>query len=97
MNYLILIIVAVAGIALGAYFARRGGGGLVTEQSKKKIENKGKILEFMREKERVTNNDIEKLLVVSDATSTRYLDELEKEGKIEQHGTTGKSVFYTLK
>ncbi len=39
MNYLILIIVAVVGIALGTYFARRGSGGLITEQTKKKLEN----------------------------------------------------------
>ncbi len=27
----------------------------------------------------------------------RYLDELEDEGKIIQHGKTGQSVFYTFK
>jgi len=37
---------------------------------------------------------VENLLLVSDATATRYLDELEKEGKIKQVGKTGKGVFY---
>lgn len=37
---------------------------------------------------------MEKLLHVSDATATRYLDELEKEGKIKQVGTTGKHTRY---
>lgn len=97
MNYLILIIVAVVGIALGMYFAGRKGGGLLTEQSRKKAENKERVLGFLQENEKATNNDIEKLLGVSDATAERYLNELEKEGKLTQHGKIGQGVFYTLK
>lgn len=96
MNYTTLIIIAIVGITLGVYFTRRRNGGLLVGQAKKKAENKEKILEFMRENKRVANNDIEKLLGVSDATATRYLDELEKEGKITQHGKIGHAVFYTL-
>jgi len=44
----------------------------------------------------ITNNDVQKLLYVSDATATRYLGILIKEGKIKQEGKTGKSVFYIL-
>ena len=43
---------------------------------------------------RVTNDEVEKLLHVSDATATRYLQSLEKESKIKQVGVTGKAVFY---
>ena len=43
------------------------------------------------------NNDVEKLAGVSNATAERYLDELEKEWKLTQHGTIGQNVFYTLK
>lgn len=43
----------------------------------------------------VTNDDVEKLLHVSDATATRYLSTLEKEGKIKQTGKTGRGVLYT--
>ena len=39
MNYITIIIVAVAGIALGAYFARGRKGGLIAEQGKQKKEN----------------------------------------------------------
>lgn len=46
---------------------------------------------------KITNNDVEKMLGVSDATATNYLEELEQEGKIVQQGKTGRSVFYTLK
>ena len=97
MNYIILIIVAVVGIILGMHFARKGSGGIISTHVKKKTENKNKILQLFREKEKVTNNDIEKLLSVSDATATRYLDELEKEEKVRQIGTTGRSVYYVLK
>ncbi|MFA6076966.1 MAG: hypothetical protein WC735_02730 [Candidatus Paceibacterota bacterium] len=44
---------------------------------------------------RVTNDEVEKFLHVSDATATRYLSQLEKEGKIKQNGKTGHSVFYS--
>jgi Fic family protein len=37
---------------------------------------------------------VEKLLHVSDATATRYLETLEKEGKIKQVGKTGKHTHY---
>ena len=55
MNYLTPILVALVGIALGIYIARRN------------------------------------------ATAERYLDELEKEGKLTQHGTIGQNVSYTIK
>ncbi|MFC1615073.1 DUF977 family protein [Patescibacteria group bacterium] len=102
MNYLILIIVLVAGIVLGSYFARGrfevdGANSLIAGQSKKKGENKAKILEFLQSNKKVTNNNVEKICKVSNATAERYLNELEKDGKITQHGKTGISVFYTLK
>ena len=96
MNYLFLIISFVIGIFVGAYFTKRNIVSPVGEQSKKKAENKEKILEFLHENEKVVNNDIEKLLGVSDATATRYLDELEKENLIVQIGTTGNAVYYVL-
>jgi predicted HTH transcriptional regulator len=43
----------------------------------------------------ITNDEVEKYLHVSDATATRYLSILEKEGKIKQNGKTGKGVLYT--
>ena len=105
MNYTILIIVAIAGIALGMYMSRRGKGDLISKscdctrdwQSEQKTENKKKILEFVQENGQVQNNDVEKLARVSNATAERYLDELEKEGKLTQHGEIGQGVFYTAK
>ena len=97
MNYIVLAIVALAGIALGIYIARQSRGGLISEQEVRKVENKRKILAFVQEHGKIQNNDVEKLTGVSNATAERYLEELEKEGKLIQHGTIGKSVFYSLK
>jgi predicted HTH transcriptional regulator len=97
MNYFVLVIVAVIGIALGMYIARRNGNGLIAEQTAKKTENKQKILAFVQTHGKIQNNDVEKLAGVSNATAERYLDELEKEGKLTQHGTIGQGVFYTPK
>lgn len=96
MNYIYLLTALVIGIGIGIYFAKRKNAHL-SEQSKKKSENKEKILSFLSENEKATNNDIEKLLGVSDATATRYLQELEKDDKINQVGETGHAVFYVLK
>jgi len=98
MNYFALIIVAVVGIALGMYIARRNANaGFIAEQIAKKTGNKQKILVFVQEHGKIQNNDVEKLAGVSNATAERYLDELEKEGKLTQHGVIGQGVFYTPK
>ena len=53
------------------------------------------ILDLFAKQTNLTNDEVEKLLHVSDATATRYLETLEKEGKIKQVGKTGKGVSYT--
>ena len=62
-----------------------------------KAENKQKIFAFAQAHGKIQNNDVEKLAGVSNATAERYLNELEREGKLVQHGTIGQSVFYSLK
>lgn len=62
------------------------------ERVRKKLE---KIVEFLNTNGKVTNDEVEKLLHVSDATATRYLEQLEKEGKIKQVGKTGQNVSYS--
>ncbi len=98
MNYFVLIIVAIVGIALGMYIARRKSNvGFIAKQMEQKAGNKQKILAFVQEHGKIQNNDVEKLAGVSNATAERYLDELEKEEKLTQHGTIGQGVFYTPK
>lgn len=53
------------------------------------------IMNLFEKKKHITNDEVEKLLHVSDATATRYLSELEKQGKITQIGKTGHAVTYT--
>jgi hypothetical protein len=62
-------------------------------QSKKKARLE-KIMAVLNMKSKITNDEIEKLLRVSDATATRYLSALAKEGKIKQVGKTGTGVVY---
>jgi len=100
MNYIILIIAGVCGMVVGSYLGKRQrvkkAMSVKDIQAKEKAETRRKILAFFCSSlnYEATNNDIEKLLGVSDATATRYLDELEKEGLIEQVGKTGTGVYY---
>ena len=53
-----------------------------------------KIMGLFAKQTAVTNDEVEELLHVSDATATRYLAELEKRGRLKQVGTTGRGVSY---
>lgn len=67
------------------------------EKKMKREERKRKIMELFKKQEKVTNNDVEKLLGVSDASVTSYFDELEAEGKIKQIGGERRNTYYVLK
>lgn len=97
MTYLIIILILLI-IALILMELGKIGKVVVyrSERQKQKQENKNKILELFKDKKKITNNDVEELLNVSDATAERYLNELEKEGRAKQIGKTGKSVYYEL-
>lgn len=93
-------------IVLGIYKYKqdkKGGGLKYDEQEEKKRENLEKIMGEMALRQRqnseakITNDEVEKMLSVSNATAERYLDELEKSGRLEQVGRTGLRVFYRLK
>ncbi|OGJ10641.1 hypothetical protein A2456_01455 [Candidatus Nomurabacteria bacterium RIFOXYC2_FULL_36_19] len=53
------------------------------------------VMTLFLKKSKITNDEVEKFLHVSDATATRYLSILEKEGKIKQNGKTGHMVSYS--
>ncbi len=54
-----------------------------------------RVMSLFLKQSKITNDEVEKFLHVSDATATRYLSQLEKEGKIKQSGKTGKGVSYS--
>lgn len=92
MEFMKEIIVLLIGFGAGYWFAK-------SRFKMKKVvdEKQDKILELLRGKGELTNDDVEKAFEVSDATATRYLDKLEKEGKIVQIGKEGRFVKYRLK
>ena len=95
-----ILLILLVGIALGflvAWFLRKNkddNQGIVEERLEQKEENLKKILEYLKGKEKITNDEIEELLNVSHATAFRYLEELEKEGTIKQVGKSGSGVYY---
>ena len=67
---------------------------LIQRQAREKETNKEAVLGLLETQGKLTNNHIEMMLGISDATAERYLNELEKEGKVRQVGGTGSGVFY---
>jgi len=61
----------------------------------RKRKKRDKIMQALNAKTKITNDEVEKLLHVSDATAARYLSALVKENKIKQVGKTGTGVVYS--
>lgn len=64
------------------------------EYYEEKAKNMAKLKDYIKTKDRFTNDELQSYLKVSDTTIGRYLDELEKEKVIKQVGKTGRSVYY---
>ena len=108
MTQTILIILAVAVVVIlltgkGRQVVKSGAQkvtgicAVVLGQTAQKQENKEKILTLLAKNDKLSNSDICQALGVSSRTAVRYLDELEKEGKVEQVGVVGHAVTYRLK
>jgi len=82
-----------------AVFSENGEDMNKTAQNlhKAKEDKKERVIAYLKTRETITNNDVEDLLEVSDVTAYRYLEELEKEGQIQQIGKTGRAVKYQLR
>ena len=65
---------------------------MIQFRKRKKLD---RVMTLFLKKSKITNDEVEKFLHVSDATATRYLSILEKEGKIKQVGKTGHAVSYS--
>ncbi len=85
MIFLIILGALLIGIYIGIY---------ATKRPSRKTKRKEYILKHFENMDTITNNDVESILNVSDATATRYLQELEQDRKIRQVGKTGRSVYY---
>ena len=93
-NQLIFILI---GLVIGSWVVwllMRNRNQLVNPSFDEAEKNRGKIREYLQSQNRISNDDVEKLLGVSDSTATRYLDDLEKEGLLRQVGRSGPSVYY---
>jgi len=108
MTQTILIILAVAVVVIlltgkGRQVVKSGAQkvtgicAVVLGQTAQKQENKEKILTLLAKNDKLSNSDICQALGVSSRTAVRYLDELEKEGKVEQVGVVGHAVTYRQK
>ena len=60
-----------------------------------KEERKEQIITTIDNSDKITAREVQEMFAVSIATATRYLQELKKEGKIQEKGK-GRSVHYTL-
>ena len=61
-----------------------------------KTKKLNKIIELAKKRERITNSMVCKELRISDSTAVRYLNLLEKQGKLVQVGKTGRDAFYQV-
>ncbi|MDP2585651.1 MAG: HTH domain-containing protein [Candidatus Levybacteria bacterium] len=66
------------------------------DQSVRKNANLQKILDLFASNKELTNESLRENLKVSDRSVVRYMDELEKQGKVKQIGNTGRNVIYKL-
>jgi DeoR/GlpR family transcriptional regulator of sugar metabolism len=65
------------------------------EKRQKKIEGrKDKIVEAIKEKGSIQTGEVSDMLDVSRNTAYRYLEELEKENRVEQTQESGRAVRY---
>lgn len=103
MNTTIYITISFAvGVVVGMLLRRSAADiadqklGINQKQEEQKEKNLQQILDYMLQNREIDNQRVQMLLHVSDSTAERYLDELEKSGKLVQIGKTGQSVTYRI-
>ena len=67
------------------------------DRTVRKSQNKQKIIALFESGVDLSNSDIRKRLGFADRTVVRYMDDLEREGKVKQIGGTGRGVVYRTK
>lgn len=96
MKWIIIFILGtVVGFLLRFWKMKKDNSGFPNAgQITAKKEHLEKILASFSPDDEISNDKVQDMLGVSDATAERYLDELEKSGKLRQIGKTGKHVIY---
>lgn len=99
-TWILVIIIAVLIILLLTKKTREAAVGICSsalDQTVRKNANKEKIVGLLGERKELSNADIREGLGISERSVVRYMNELEREGKAEQVGNTGRGVTYRLK
>lgn len=87
------VVLVVIAFAIGFWLATNGRAGRPAAVRIRRAKQKKQVLGLFASKDKIVNDDVEKLLGVSDATTTRILDELEADGLIEAKGKTSSSYY----
>ena len=70
---------------------------LIERQRREKEADKERILGLMESgNQPLSNEHVRMMIDIPESTATRYFEELEREGKVRQGGTTGQAVYYEL-
>jgi len=102
VEYLLGVISGVVVSFIACLFWLKGRAGVavkekivyMNEDEAKKNERLAKLEQYLIGHDRITNAEVEKLLGVSDATATRYLDDLQAANKLQQINA-GHNTYYT--
>src|SRR3989338_5911357 len=93
---LVILSIAIIAVLLSRKSREKIVGICVTamDQTVRKNGNKEKILKLLASQSEASNADIRETLGVSRQSVARYMDELERERKVEQIGHSGQGVTY---
>jgi len=109
MKYLIYIAVGIIAFYFGKKLATKRACSALPKPRKemkelRKSANKARkdkvkareemMLEYTKHKGKITNDEVEGMFCVSNTTAYRYLEDLEKKGKLKQIGEKGRNVYY---
>ncbi len=98
MNWFVYVLIGIIlGFTAGYFIGKRNKAETFANDAERiKSENMTKLKEYLNNQtdNEINNEDVRKLLNVSDTTACRYLDELEKVNLIKQVGTDGPKVYY---
>jgi len=96
--FILGVIVGVVGFWVWGWVkSRQRKESLIERQRREKEADKERILGLMESgNQPLSNEHVRMMIDIPESTATRYFEELEREGKVRQVGTTGQAVYYEL-